>query len=89
MMAMGLDDVEDVLGLGGGSITVIAFNGRMSNNPSNNTFTIRSEYIISVFVILKLEVQIFDDFVSRLHLLLIALYLNVQLHLHIGQLFNL
>lgn len=57
MMAMRLDDVEDVLWFGRGSITVIiAFDDRLPNDSSDDTFTIRAEDIIRVFVILKLEI---------------------------------
>ena len=90
MMAMGLDDVKDVLGLGGSSIAVvIAFNDRLSNNPSDHTFAIGTEDIIRVFVILKLQIQIFNYFIRRFHLLLVTLYLNIQLHLHICQFLDL
>lgn len=90
MMAMRLDDIKDVLGLGGCSIAVIiAFNDRLSNDSSDHTFAIRPKDIIRVFVILKLQIQIFNYFIRRFHLLLVALYLNVQLHLHICQFLDL
>lgn len=55
MMAVRLDDIENVLALGGGSIAiVISFHDRHSNDPSDYAFTIRAENIIRVFVILKL-----------------------------------
>ena len=89
MMAMRFDNIKDMLSLGGGRVAVIAFDGRMSNNTSNDIFSIWTKDIIGVFVILELEIKIFYNFVSCLHLFLITLYLNIQLHLHIGQFLDL
>jgi hypothetical protein len=90
-VAVRLDDVEDVLRVGVGATgSIVAVSQRGDpDDAASDALAVGAEDVVGVLVVLELKVEVLHDFIGRLHLLLVALDLDVELGLHVDQLLDL